>query len=115
MLYVLGGYNEDDGNLASVERYDPSTDCWAPAPSMHQARANAAAISTTLRIHSIIGNNHKHLIVFGGEAGPGNAFASIEVLLFDPEGNPFPGTWLRGFPGFDEMQYDRASLGVALL
>lgn len=112
MLYVLGGYNDEDGDLASVERYDPSTDSWAPAPSMHQARANAAAISTTLGIHSIDGHNFEHLIVFGGEAGPGNAFASIEVLPHYPEGN---GPWLRGFPCFDEMVYDRASLGVALL
>ena len=113
MLYVLGGYNEDDGDLATVERYDPSTDSWAPAPSMDQARANAAAISITLGIDGTGANDRKHLMIFGGDAGPlRNALASIEVLLFNSEGNP-SGPWLRGFPGFDEMECERASLGVA--
>ena len=43
-LYAVGGGNDDDGTLSSVERYDPATNAWeavAPTASARQAAAVA--------------------------------------------------------------------------
>ena len=37
-LYAVGGYNDDDGHLSSVERYDPALDAWEAVAPMAEAR-----------------------------------------------------------------------------
>merc|ERR1711965_706562 len=38
-LYAVGGYNDDDGRLSSVERYDPAANAWEAVAPMATARA----------------------------------------------------------------------------
>ena len=37
-LYAVGGLNDDDGYLSSVERYDPATNAWEAAAPLTTAR-----------------------------------------------------------------------------
>ena len=37
-LYAVGGFNGDDGNLSSVERYDPAVGAWEAVAPMATAR-----------------------------------------------------------------------------
>ena len=43
-LYAVGGYNDDEGRLSSVERYDPATNAWEAVAPMATARAFAVAL-----------------------------------------------------------------------
>ena len=42
-LYAMGGYNDDDGILSSVERYDPALDAWEAVAPMGTARNSPLA------------------------------------------------------------------------
>ena len=70
-LYAVGGFNDDDGWLSSVERYDPALDAWEAAAPMAEAR----------EAHAVAALDGK-LYVAGG-MGPGfNRLSSVE--RYDP-------------------------------
>lgn len=85
LIYVSGG-RWSEGELASVERYDPSLDEWQAVAPLAVARAG----------HAMVGNDGQ-LVAFGGEIlGTRTALDSVE--LYDPEtdrwtaGPPLPTT-----------------------
>lgn len=55
LIYVIGGYSSTGDSLSSVEVYDPQTNKWAPAPSLHRPRWGCFACS-----------HRSHLFVLGG-------------------------------------------------
>jgi N-acetylneuraminic acid mutarotase len=43
VLYVMGGYDEDDSTLKTAERYNPKKDRWSRIPAMRVRRVGASA------------------------------------------------------------------------
>ena len=79
-IYACGGYNYQNGNLRSVEIYDPVLDVWGLLPSMTEVRMNAACVAFNNKIY-----------VIGGYAG-GQIHASVEIF------NPATNEWSFGPP-----------------
>jgi N-acetylneuraminic acid mutarotase len=72
-LYAIGGRAAPDGDLASVERFDPRTEQWSSAADLPAPRAGLAAAVAGDRIH-----------VFGGERmASGRVFA--DHWVYDPD------------------------------
>lgn len=91
-LWAIGG-RWRDGNVATVDIYDPENDGWRSAPDLPTARSGLAAAVVAGRIH-----------VVGGEAlDSGRTF--VEHEIYDPRS----GTWLRS----DEMLPGRHGLAAA--
>ena len=70
-LYAVGGWNDDDGFLSSVERYDPATNAWEAVAPMAEAREH----------HSVAVLDGK-LYVAGGLGAVHSRFSSVE--RYDP-------------------------------
>ena len=66
-IYAIGGRNESDGNLSSVESWAPGEVCWRFEPSLNIARSEFAS--------AVIGQD---IYIFGGYDG--NVLGSTEVL-----------------------------------
>lgn len=44
VLYLMGGYNSDDGFLDSVEKYDSTGDTWSVATPMAEPKSHFCAV-----------------------------------------------------------------------
>ena len=77
-IYAIGGRNEDNFTLDTVEVFDLSEETWSPGPSIQVGRSGHAAAAARGRIY-----------VFGGEGSDydGGVFPEVEEL------NPTSGTW----------------------
>lgn len=74
-IYAIGGH-DGEARVASVERYDVSTDAWSLVASMRVPRAFLAAAATK-----------SCLLALGGSSSPGHALDSCEA--YDAEAD----TW----------------------
>jgi energy-converting hydrogenase Eha subunit A len=57
ILYAVGGDNTNDGNLATVEAYDPATDTWTTKASMPTARKNLGVAAINGILYAVGGFN----------------------------------------------------------
>ena len=71
-LYAVGGGNDDDGYLSSVERYDPALDAWEAVAPMAEAR----------EAHAVAVLDGKLYSVGGYDDGGDNRISSVE--RYDP-------------------------------
>ena len=78
-LYAVGGSNEMDGVLASVEKYDADANHWTEVTAMKTPRA-AAAVAVNECLLYVIGGR-----TAGGEFSPPLTLSSIDV--YDPKKN----------------------------
>ncbi len=60
-LYAVGGYNDDDGFLSSVERYDPALDAWEAVAPMAEARYKLAVAVLDGKLYAVGGYNNGYL------------------------------------------------------
>jgi len=75
-LYAVGGYNNTDSQLQSVERYDPSNDTWTEVSPMGTKREGLA-------VGVLAGSDGKqYLYAAGGKDGSGNLLDTVE--RYDP-------------------------------
>ena len=93
-LYTVGGRNDVDGSLRSVECFDPSTGQWSAVTDM----------STALKDHGVAVVEGK-LCVVGGKDNTGTHVSS--VACFDPS----TGQWSGGVA----MSTARCGLAVVSL
>ena len=63
-LYAVGGYNDDDGLLSSVERYDPATNAWE----------EVAPVAVARYFHAVAVLDGKLYAVGGYDGGPLTSF-----------------------------------------
>ena len=56
LLYVIGGVDEDDNRLSSVQRYDPDINLWQEMPSLSSPRSIVCAVGDGSRLCAIRGN-----------------------------------------------------------
>ena len=86
-IYVVGGYGDDDEDLASGECYDPETKLWTRIPDMIDVRGytEAVAIDGTLIVAEYNSN------VIDRYSPPKNAWETIKVgnATEDSEDNDF--------------------------
>ena len=54
-LYAVGGFNGDDGNLSSVERYDPAVGAWEAVAPMALARFGAGVAALEGKLYAVGG------------------------------------------------------------
>ena len=54
-LYAVGGYNDDDHHLSSVERYDPGTDAWEAVAPLTLARFGAGVAALEGKLYAVSG------------------------------------------------------------
>ena len=54
-LYAVGGFNGDDGNLSSVERYDPAVGAWEAVAPMALARFGAGVAALEGKLYAVSG------------------------------------------------------------
>jgi N-acetylneuraminic acid mutarotase len=73
IIYVIGGYGDDNEALSVVEAYDPATDMWTRKADMPTARYYSAACTVDGRIY-----------VFGGKTDPEVSVGSSTVEVYDP-------------------------------
>ena len=57
LLYVIGGVDEDDNRLSSVQRYDPDINLWQEMPSLSSPRSIVCAVGDGSRLYAIGGCN----------------------------------------------------------
>ena len=69
-LYAVGGFNDDDGYLSSVERYDPALNAWEAVAPMATARYAHAVAVLDGKLYAV-----------GGDGG-GTRLSSVE--RYDP-------------------------------
>ena len=78
-IYVIGGYVQEGKeykNLATIERYDPTTDCWSQEPDMLTGKSGHTTEVIDGKIY-----------IFGGESRVGgDPLTSVEV--YDPRAVP---------------------------
>ncbi|XP_022800619.1 kelch-like protein 20 [Stylophora pistillata] len=55
-LYVIGGVDEDENLLSSVQRYDPDKDLWQEMPSLSFPRSSVCAVSDGSFLYAVGGN-----------------------------------------------------------
>ena len=79
-LYAVGGFNGDDGNLSSVERYDPAVGAWEAVAPMALARFGAGVAALEGKLYAVGG---------GVEGEDEDEVDSNSVERFDPATN----TW----------------------
>ena len=78
-IYVIGGYVQEDKkykNLATIESYDPATDCWIQEPEMLVGKSGHTTEVIDGKIYIFGGSSH-----FGEDP-----LTSVEV--YDPRGVP---------------------------
>jgi N-acetylneuraminic acid mutarotase len=75
-IYALGGRWSGQGELNSVEIYDPELDQWSAGPPLNEARGGFAATVISDRI-----------VVAGGEVLTGNNHALDSVEVLSPDEN----------------------------
>ena len=97
-LYAVGGYNDDDGFLSSVERYDPATNAWEAVTPMATARCHHAVAVLDGKLYAVGGYN------FENEEGGG---IGCLVERYDPA--------LEVWEAVAPMGTARVSPGVTLL
>merc|ERR1740121_3181867 len=73
MVHVVGGRHNGEP-LATVERYDSESNVWSNIPSMHEARAECAAVTAGDKLY-----------VFGGIGANDDVLDSVEC--FDSASN----------------------------
>ena len=56
-LYAVGGFNDGDDDLSSVERYDPALDVWEAVASMAAARSRHAVAVLDGKLYAVGGCN----------------------------------------------------------
>jgi hypothetical protein len=56
-IWVLGGFDDENTALTSVEIYDPVTNQWSAGPAMPKALGNAAAVTIGTRIYVLAPGN----------------------------------------------------------
>ena len=56
-LYAVGGHDNDDGYLSSVERYDPATNAWEAVAPMGEERINHAVAVLDGKLYAVGGYN----------------------------------------------------------
>ncbi len=57
LIYALGGFDDNHGDLKSVEHYDPSTNHWTKDASMITARNDFGAVALSGYIYAVGGAN----------------------------------------------------------
>ncbi len=82
MAYAIGGehlLNEDHGNDAEVDAYDPAQDAWLPVQPLPVARSHNH--TSTFMVKG-------RIVIIGGQAdGPSQAITLADVLSYDPNTN----------------------------
>ena len=78
-LYTIGGVNNDDESLSSVQRYNPETNLWQEMPPLSGNRCAVCAVT-----------DGRYLYAVGGMCIPGGRHLDI-VERFDSEAN----SWSR--------------------
>jgi N-acetylneuraminic acid mutarotase len=73
IIYVIGGYGDDNETLSAVEAYDPATDTWSKKADMPTARYWLAACVVDGRIY-----------VSGGKTEWGSLDCVPTVEVYDP-------------------------------
>eukprot|EP00957_Ditylum_brightwellii_P078621 5977460-Ditylum_brightwellii.AAC.1 len=73
-LYVIGGIDESNSALSSIEVFNTSTREWTFLPPMSIGRFGCAAVG--------MGGN---LYAVGGSDGSNDAYSSVEVLCLQPD------------------------------
>ena len=56
-LYAVGGFNDGDGWLSSVEQYDPATNAWEAVAPMATARSRHAVAVLDGKLYAVGGYN----------------------------------------------------------
>ena len=77
LLHVIGGVDEDDNRLSSVQRYNPGTNLWQEMPSLSSPRSSSCAVS-----------DGSHLYVIGGNTNSGCVKTAER---FDPQDKAWSG------------------------
>ena len=54
-LYAVGGFNDDNGFLSSVERYDPATNAWEAVAPLTLARFGARVAALEGKLYAVGG------------------------------------------------------------
>ena len=78
-LYAVGGHDNDDGYLSSVERYDPALDAWESVASMSTARDFHGVAVLDSKLYAVGG--YKTYAVTGGD---NNVSHLSSVERYDP-------------------------------
>ena len=92
-LYAVGGFNGDDGNLSSVERYDPAVGAWEAVAPMALARFGAGVAALEGKLYAL-----------GGRVEEDDEAAELDrpantVERYDPATNAWEGCrWRQGGP-----------------
>ena len=73
-LYAIGGWNDEDLVLGSVECYDPKSDKWTPVADLNIARERASAL-----VHD------GYIYVVGGRGRGENTEALRSIERYNPE------------------------------
>ena len=66
-LYAVGGCDENNMRLNTIERYNPSTDTWTFIPSMSTSRSSPCVVA------------NKYLYVIGGVSYVGEFLTRLRV------------------------------------
>ena len=87
----MGGYNHDDGDLSSVERYDPATNAWEAVAPMGEERIRPGVAALDGKLYAV------------GGFGFNNGHFLTSVERYDPATNAWeaaaPLTTARSFHG----------------
>ena len=56
LLYIIGGKDEGNNRLSTVQRYNPATNLWQEMPSLSSPRSSVCAVSDGSHLYAIGGN-----------------------------------------------------------
>ena len=106
-LYAVGGYNDIDGRLKSVDRYDFETKVWSNVTDMTVAR-NCPAVGVVTKA-----DGTDTLYVFGGMLESSTRSTSVEMLHTDGQLYQMNPEW--SIVDRMEMTTPRGDFGVAIV
>ncbi|XP_078372072.1 kelch-like protein 11 [Oculina patagonica] len=62
LLYIIGGVDEHNNRLSTVQRYNPDTNVWQAMPSLSTPRSSVCAVADEKHLYAIGGNSPSGLV-----------------------------------------------------